>query len=77
MGQKGGQGVSPTGNVAATSVNQPSNKIPSPVSTEAKEAMIPMMTNEELYNALKGLDPSDPIYQSLYNEAVKRGLIEK
>jgi len=47
------------------------------LSTEQKEAMIPTMSNEELYNALKGLDPSDPIYKALYEEAVKRGLIEK
>jgi len=78
LGQKGVQGVSPTGNVAASGGNQPSNEIPPvKVPTEAKEAMIPMMSNSELYNALKGLDPSDPIYQSLYDEAVKRGLIKK
>jgi len=53
-------------------------EIPTPkVSTEGKEALIPTMTNDELYNALKGLDPSDPIYKALYDEAVKRGLIEK
>ena len=45
--------------------------------TEQKEAMIPTMTNEELYNVLKGLDPSDPMYKLLYEEAVKRGLIKK
>jgi len=51
----------------------PTPKVP----TEIKEALIPTMTNDELYNALKGLDPSDPIYKALYDEAVKRGLIEK
>ncbi|MFH1563934.1 MAG: hypothetical protein ABIF11_11060, partial [Nitrospirota bacterium] len=53
-------------------------EIPTPkVSTEGKEALIPTMSNDELYNALKGLDPSDPIYKALYDEAVKRGLITK
>lgn len=51
----------------------PSIKVP----TEEKEAMIPTMSNKELYDALYGLDQTDPIYKSLYDEAVKRGLITK
>ena len=47
------------------------------LTTEQKEAIIPTMSNDELYNALKGLDPSDPIYKSLYDEAIKRGLITR
>jgi len=35
------------------------------------------MTKKELENAIKGLDPSDPMYKLLYNEAVKRGYITK
>jgi len=47
------------------------------VSTGAKEAMIPTMTKKELEDAIKGLDPSDPMYKLLYDEAVKRGYITK
>ena len=51
---------------------------PMEVPTEKKLALIPTMTNDELYNALRNLyDPSDPIYKALYDEAVKRGLITK
>ncbi|GAI83612.1 unnamed protein product, partial [marine sediment metagenome] len=53
-------------------------EIPSPeVPTGAKEAMIPMMTKKELEDAIRGLDPSDPMYKLLYDEAVKRGYIKK
>lgn len=48
------------------------------VTDESKLAMIPTMTDDELYDALSNLyDPSDSIYKALYDEAVKRGLIPK
>lgn len=50
---------------------------PIKVPTEEKEALIPTMSNKELYDTLRDTDPSDPIYKSLYDEAVKRGLITK
>jgi len=53
-------------------------KIPTPkVPTGEKEALIPTMSNQELHDTLMNTDPSDPIYKSLYDEAVKRGLITK
>ncbi|MBA7562093.1 hypothetical protein ES695_02165 [Candidatus Atribacteria bacterium 1244-E10-H5-B2] len=53
-------------------------EIPTPkVPTGAKEAMIPMMSKKELEEAIKGLDPSDPMYKLLYDEAIKRGYIKK
>ena len=56
----------------------PTEEIPTPkVSPGAKEAMIPLMTKKELEDAIKGLDPSDPMYELLYDEAVKRGYITK
>lgn len=55
-----------------------SEEIPTPkVPTESKEALIPLMTKKELEDAIKGLDPSDPMYKLLYDEAVKRGYITK
>ncbi|MBA7578153.1 hypothetical protein ES708_20009 [subsurface metagenome] len=55
----------------------PKEAPPMKVPTEEKEAMIPMMTKKELEEAIKGLDPSDPMYKLLYDEAVKRGYIKK
>ena len=53
-------------------------EIPTPkVPTKGKEALIPLMSKKELEDAIKGLDPSDPIYKLLYDEAVKRGYITK
>ena len=53
-------------------------KIPTPkVPMGAKAALIPTMTKKELEDAIRGLDPSDPLYKLIYDEAVKRGYITK
>lgn len=49
-------------------------KVPT-VPAYGKEAMIPTMSKEELKKALETTDPSDPLYEALYNEAVKKGYI--
>lgn len=59
-------------------LEEKAEEIPTPkVPTESKEAMIPLMSKKELEEAIKGLDPSDPIYKLIYDEAVKRGYIKK
>jgi len=59
-------------------VTPKAGEIPTPkVPAGEKEAMIPMMTKKELEDAIRGLDPSDPMYKLLYDEAVKRGYITK
>jgi hypothetical protein len=53
-------------------------KAPTPtLSIEQKEALISSLSKEELFNQMKGLDPSDPMYKLLYAEAQKRGYIEE
>lgn len=53
-------------------------EIPTPkVPVAGKEALIPTMTKKELEDAIRGLDPSDPLYKLIYDEAVKRGYITK
>ena len=77
------KGETPTGTPTKTTpitpeVTPKAGEIPSPkVPTEGKEAMIPLMSKKELEEAIKGLDPSDPLYKLIYDEAVKRGYITK
>jgi len=53
-------------------------EIPTPkMSTEQKEALIPLMTKKELEDLIKTLDSSDPLYKLVYDEAVRRGYITK
>ncbi len=60
----------PTGEV-------PKEAPPVKVPTGAKEAQIPLMSEKELEEAIRGLDPMDPMYKLIYDEAVKRGYIKK
>ena len=63
----------PVNNMQGSEINQ---GIPTPtMSTEQKGALISSLSKEELFKQMKGLDPSDPMYKLLYEEAKKRGYI--